>query len=103
MVFTPSEAVALGRELEALERPKAKQRQRSGGSRGGQGSGNLPEPSDDEPRGEVVEVVAPAVGMGRRTYEKAKSVVEATENEALPVEVREMAAAAITEMDETGS
>ena len=42
--FTPSEAVAIGREIEAVERPKAKERQREAARRSGIGSAKLVEP-----------------------------------------------------------
>jgi SAM-dependent methyltransferase len=119
--FLPSEAVALGLKLEALERPKAEERMKAG-----RPSGNLPQGSTEgrdlpppgvfacstcgqefagpvwhcptcsrhcamkdrlcpgcgslappDPRGRTTERAAEVVGMGRRTYEKAKQVVEA--------------------------
>jgi hypothetical protein len=76
--FTPSEAVALGAEIEELERKAAKERQRHhGGTAPGKTkntSGNLPEVS-----GDTRDKTAEAVGMSGRTYEKAKAVVEAAE------------------------
>lgn len=64
----PSEAVALGAELEAIEKPKAKARMVDAHA----SPGNLP-----EQKASVRDVVAPAVGMSPRTYEKAKAVVAA--------------------------
>jgi ParB family chromosome partitioning protein len=43
--FTLSEAVAIKRALEPIERAAAKERQRQGGRLGGKGSGKLPEAS----------------------------------------------------------
>lgn len=70
--LAPTELVALGRRLEAIEKPKAKERQKAGG--GKPGSGKLPEP---EPP--TRDKVGEAVGVSGRTYEKAKQVVEAAE------------------------
>lgn len=87
--FTPSEAVALGRDLEKLERPAASQRQ---GTRTDlQHSGNFPESS-----GDTRDKVGPAVGMSGRNYSKAKKVVvEAEAGNPVAVE-------ALEEMDQTG-
>lgn len=93
--MTPSEAVALGLALEAIEKPAAKERQQAGG--GGTGSGKLPEPSAP-----VRDRVAPAVGMSPRTYEKAKAVVAAAEDKSAPADVREVAREAVEQMDATG-
>lgn len=87
--FTPSEAVALGRDLEKLERPAASQRQ---GTRTDlQHSGNFPESS-----GDTRDKVGPAVGMSGRNYSKAKKVVAEAEA-GNPVAVE-----ALEEMDQTG-
>jgi len=83
--FTPSEAVALGERLEALEKPKAKQRERRGksadGKAGGRGKkkpgGKLPQGSEGRTR----EKVGAAVGMSGKTYEKAKEVVQAARSD----------------------
>ena len=87
--FTPSEAVALGAELEKLERPKAAERQAEGQKAGGRGkkklAGKLP-PS----KGETRDKVGLAVGMSGKQYEKAKAVVAGGD------------AALIAEMDKTG-
>jgi ParB family chromosome partitioning protein len=78
--LSPTEAVAIGTELEKLEGPKAKERQAT--STGGNerkpkpGSGKLPEAG----KGRTRDKVAAAVGMSGRTYEKAKAVVEAAEH-----------------------
>jgi ParB family chromosome partitioning protein len=80
--FTPTEAVAIGKALEQLEKGKARDRQeasraRKGAKVGAKGGGNLPPPSGG--RGKTRDKVAAAVGMSGRTYEKAKQVVEAAE------------------------
>src|SRR5581483_9929268 len=64
--FTPEEAVALGQALEALEKPKARERKKQGGKAGGQASGKLPQASD---AGRTRDKVAEAVNMSGRTYE----------------------------------
>lgn len=70
--FTPSEAVAIGRLIEEREREAAKERMVIAHS-----SGNLPE----QERGETRERVGKALGMSGRTYEKAREVVEAAEQD----------------------
>jgi N6-adenosine-specific RNA methylase IME4 len=75
--FTLSESVAIKRALEPLEREAAKERQREGGRRGGEGSGKLPEAS----KGNAADKAAKATGMARRTLEKAEAVVAAAEAE----------------------
>lgn len=96
--FTPSEAVALGKKLEKLERPPARERMAEAGRSAAPGrpaerSGESP---DLSAKGDTREKVGPAVGMSGRTYEKAKQVVEAAET---GDPVAEEAAA---EMDATG-
>lgn len=92
--FTPSEAVALGRDLEKLERPKALERQAAAGE------ANLPTSSGKLPelvnKGDTRDKVGPAVGMSGRNYSKAKKVVvEAEAGNPVAVE-------ALEEMDQTG-
>jgi ParB family chromosome partitioning protein len=94
--FTPSEAVAIGKALEALERPKAKERQAQAGPAEGKGkkasgSGKLPEAVAGQTRDKVAE----AVGMSGRNYEKAKAVIEAAEADPSLAPV-------VEEMDRTG-
>jgi len=79
--FWPTEAVEIGARLEDLERPKAKERQ---GGPGRERSGKLPEQSKKQTR----DIVAPAVGMKPRTYEKAKEVVEVERTGYIPPEVK---------------
>jgi hypothetical protein len=88
----PSEKAALGKALEALERPKAKERQQAGGRAGGKGSGKLPEAET----GDVRDRVAEALGWSGRTFDKAKAVIDAAaaDNRYSPL---------VTEMDRTRS
>jgi ParB family chromosome partitioning protein len=96
--FTPSEAVELGRELERLERERARRRQAQAGPQEGRGRkptrvGNLPEAVE---RARVNDKVGSAVGMSRRTYEKAASVVKAAEED--PARFGDL----VEQMDRTG-
>ena len=72
--FTLSEAVAIKRALEPLEREAAKQRQ---GTRTDKHPGKLPTSST----GRAADKAAKATGMARRTLEKAEAVVDAAESE----------------------
>lgn len=76
--FSPSEAVAMGEKLEALE-PPLKDKQSKGGKKAGKGRasgvGKLPTPKDRHVRNKV----GRAVGMSGKTYEKAKQVKAAAE------------------------
>lgn len=84
--FTPSEAVEIGKRLEALLKPEAEAREKAGVKPTEPPSGNLPEGK------QVRDQVAEAVGMSGRTYDKAKAVVEAaTKPDATP-EVKQAAA-----------
>jgi ParB/RepB/Spo0J family partition protein len=67
--FTPSEAVAIARALEPIEREAAKERMLAG------------VPSSNLDKGRTDAQVAKAVGMGKDTYRKAREVVEAAEQE----------------------
>jgi ParB-like chromosome segregation protein Spo0J len=73
--FTWSESVAIKREVEALEKPAAKERLREAGRLGGKGSGKLPEAS----KGRAGDKAAKATGRKRRTLEKAEAVIVAAE------------------------
>jgi N6-adenosine-specific RNA methylase IME4 len=70
--FLPSEAVAIKRALEPVERALAKKRQ---GTRTDKHPGRLPTSS----KGRAGDKAAKAVGMSRRTLEKAEAVVVAAE------------------------
>lgn len=98
--MTASEKVALGKRLEELERPKAEARKITGLKRGAESRGvNLTSPIK---RGETAELVSKAVGMSKNTFNRAKQVVEAAEDESLPEEVRQVTTEAKEEMDRTG-
>jgi N6-adenosine-specific RNA methylase IME4 len=70
--FTLSEAVAIKRALEPLEKAAAKERQ---GARTDKHPGKLPTSS----MGRAADRAAKATGMARRTLEKAEAVVDAAE------------------------
>jgi ParB-like chromosome segregation protein Spo0J len=87
--FAPSEAVAIGGALETMESKAAKERQgRAGKAR----CGKLPQ----HRKGKTRERAAAAVGMKARTYEKAKAVVRAAQED--PKRFGPL----VKEMDETG-
>jgi N6-adenosine-specific RNA methylase IME4/ParB-like chromosome segregation protein Spo0J len=75
--FTLSEAVAIKRSIEPLQKAAAKERMRKAGRLGGKGSGKLPEAS----KGNAADKAAKAAGMARHTLEKAEAVVDAAEAE----------------------
>jgi hypothetical protein len=102
--FTASEYVALGEELEELEKPTAKVRQQATQAKPGeqahkrngkaQGSEKFTEPR--EPAGQTRDKVASALGISGPTYEKAKAVVAA--GKADPEQFGDL----LQQMDETG-
>jgi hypothetical protein len=93
--MTPSELVALGKTLEALERPKARERESQGGKGGLERCDQLNTPSRVRP------IIAEALGVGETTYYRAGKVVEASESE--DEEVRAVGKAAREQMDATGA
>lgn len=101
--FTPSEAVEVGLRLEELEERGAEDRRAAGRVAGGHARhGSTVANCPQADRAKVRDIVAPAVGMSPRTYAKAREVVKAAADEALPAEVREVAQAAVEQMDTTG-
>lgn len=74
--FTPSELVEMGRAIEAVEAPKASSRV----------AANLPHSPvvPNGTAGRTAPKVAEALGVSARTYQRAKSVVEAAEDETDP-------------------
>lgn len=86
--FKPSEAVAMGRMLEELEKPKAHERMAVRGEKFSQVKA--------AEKGKTREKVAAAVGMSHPTYKRAKRLVEAAEREP------EKYMPALKEMDTTG-
>lgn len=90
--MTPEELVSLGRALEALERPKARERMLAGQPSGGN-SGGL---------GDTRDVVGKALGWSGFTYDRAKAVVDAANDTEAPPEQRAVAREALAEMNATG-
>jgi ParB family chromosome partitioning protein len=90
--FTPSEAVAIARALEPIEREAAKERQATLNNHSG-ASENFTEAS----KGNALDKVAQTVGMSRPTFTKASEVVEAAEQEP------ELFAPVLEQMDRTGN
>lgn len=99
--FTPLEAVEIGKAIEAIEKPKARQRQKATMARGRDASGkpvigggtqpprhenqggalggaNLAQPTEKQ---RTRDAAAQAAGMSPETYRKAKTVSEAAEAE----------------------
>jgi hypothetical protein len=92
-----SECVALSEALEEHERAAAKER-RAGGLK----QNRSEESAERSGKGDTRDKVAAAVGLSHDTLSKARQVVEAAEDEGLPVEVRTVAKQAVEEMDRTG-
>jgi ParB family chromosome partitioning protein len=86
--FTPSELVAISREVERIERDRAKTRMITAHA----SSGKLPELE----KGDTRDKVAAQLGISGRTYEKARAVVEAAAAEP------ERFGPLVEEMDRTG-
>lgn len=103
--MTPEELVSLGKALEALESPKAKERQRDAGREHGRGNSSC---SDEQKLsakssfGGTRDTVAEAIGMSPTSYYRARTVVEAAKNPTATPESREVAEAALAEMNATG-
>jgi hypothetical protein len=101
--FTPSEAVAIKRAVEKLEKPKAKQKQEASRAKKGekigahkngqiQGSTNFVEPTNKNQSGDNV---AKATGLSRETLRQAVAITRAAEEEP------EKFADLVEQMDET--
>lgn len=82
--FTASELVALGKQLEDIERPKAKGRQRESGRRFGRGIDRSSPTGDNLSHTKTDDIVGDALGISATTYRRAKNVVAAA-NDADPV------------------
>jgi ParB-like chromosome segregation protein Spo0J len=82
--FTPSEAVAIAREIEAqLKAASHERRSASAKARWAREKGGVVIPVDSTPiTAEAATSAAHAIGMGRNRYNQAKEVVEAAEQEA---------------------
>jgi N6-adenosine-specific RNA methylase IME4 len=74
--FTPSEAVAIKRALEPIERAEAKQRQRRHGETAPRRN-NTPENFSDVSGGNALDKVARGIGFHRTTIAKAEAIVDA--------------------------
>jgi len=82
--FTPSEAVAIARELRPrLEVASKKRQQEHGGTAPGRKAEHSAQvaPSVEAEKGRAVAKIARATGKGARTLEKAEAIVEAAEKE----------------------
>ena len=90
-----SEAVALGKKLEAVLKERVKIQRRESGRR--LGAGEDPAKTAGSLVGSVRDVVAQKLGMAGDTYQKAKQVVEAGEAE--PGQYGDL----VEEMDDTGN
>lgn len=95
--FTTSEADAMRRAIEALEKPAAKERQRAGGGDHRSGSAKLAEPAP-RPR----DLAARATGKSAETLRKAGKVIDVANDPATPEQVRVVAEQAVEDMDRTG-
>lgn len=99
--MTYTELVALGKALEALERPKAAARKAAGQVDGGRmrhGSASVSRDTEAEPL-RTKDVVGKALGMSPMSYYRARTVVEAGTDPQAEPEVK----AILSEMEETGN
>jgi hypothetical protein len=99
--MTPSELQSLGKTLETLERPKAKERSDANLKQNASLDRANPRVGSDR-KGETRHVIGNALGVSGTHYDRIKYVVKASEDETLPKEVREVAIEAKEEMDRTG-
>jgi len=97
------EKVSIGVAIEAVEQPKAKERQAAAGPSEGRGKktgpGKIPEPVGT---GRVRDIVGEAVKMSGKSYQRAKAVVQAATDDTLAPEVRAVATEALSDMETTG-
>lgn len=104
--MTISERVALAKALEALETPRAAQRQHEARVRAGkirQGTLDPASVSPETDAGRASEIAGRAVGMSPTTYYKASKVVDAASDPAADADARQVASAALADMDATGN
>lgn len=104
--FTPSEAVAHAERIRVVISAQARERQTQGARHGGMVKNgvpcaNLAQGTHDRSE-RTRDVVAKAVGIGHQTLDKARMVVESANDPELPAPVRQIAQAAVAEMDRTG-
>lgn len=101
-----SERVALAKALEALEADRIAERLHEDRVRAGKARQGHRDPAhgSGEPRAERArEIASQAVGLTATTYYKARKVVEAATDPALPDRDREVAREALADMDQTGN
>lgn len=91
--FTVSEADAMRRVIEAMERPKAKERQRQAG---GSAPGKLPEPVP-RPR----DLAGKATGRSASTLRSAAKVIDTANDPTAPEPIRALAQSLVERMDAT--
>ncbi len=72
--FTPSEAVAMGRRVVELVKPDAEAAHKTGSAKGGKAKAGASYPSLRDESARTTSRASEAVGMGRKTFEKASAV-----------------------------
>lgn len=77
--MTASELIALGRQIEALEKPRATQRQAEAGRSHGRGIASVPANESYLERHDSREKAAEAVGLSTATYSRIKQVANAAD------------------------
>ncbi|MGI9085380.1 MAG: hypothetical protein ACR2FE_08810 [Aeromicrobium sp.] len=97
--MTVSELVAIGKRLEELERPKARERQAHGETAPGRNALGPETQSVDSPR-HTSEVVGSALGISSASYKRARYVIDAIDDD--NPHVAEVAKTAVEEMDAGG-
>ncbi|MBI4569690.1 MAG: hypothetical protein HY719_14955, partial [Planctomycetes bacterium] len=79
--FLPSEAVAIGMAIEEVEAERARERQALAGPAAGKGKKTALGKFPEAVTGRAADKAAESAGVDRRTYEKARAVVEAATRE----------------------
>ncbi|MFD5508169.1 hypothetical protein ACFWIB_10395 [Streptomyces sp. NPDC127051] len=74
-----SELIALGRQIEELERPKAAEKQAEAGRLHGRGIASVPANESYSRRYDSREKAAEAVGLSTATYSRVKQIANAAE------------------------
>ncbi|HLR96473.1 MAG TPA: ParB/RepB/Spo0J family partition protein [Jiangellaceae bacterium] len=103
--MTPSELVALGMQIEEMERPAAEARKAEGQKAGaearwGRDASGSTEPQASEPKPQrTADVVADALGTSGPSYKRMKHVFTTAHNEEETPEVREVAKEALADLD----
>lgn len=94
----PTEAADLARKIESALKPLAAKRQSPGTNQHTEVAGNLPATKEPRPR----DVAAKAAGASATTIRKVQAVQEVIASPQTPAPIREIAKAALTEIDATG-